>query len=80
MRLTRKLALAGAVVGMLMVGVAQAQYQQPDPATLEKNYEAKLKKDFIAKGSWEQSIDSALAKAKAENKPVLAYFTRSYAP
>ncbi|GJM45460.1 MAG: hypothetical protein DHS20C21_23020 [Gemmatimonadota bacterium] len=79
MRLTRKLALAGAVVGMLLMGTAHAQYQA-DPAALEDNYQAKLKKDFITNGNWEQSIDGALAKAKAANKPVLAYFTRSYAP
>lgn len=75
MHLHRKLALAGILIaGLAVSAVAQ------DPAALEDNYQAKLKKDFMKHIAWEQSYDAALAKAEKSNMPVLAYFTRSYAP
>ncbi len=75
MHLHRKLALAG----VLIAGLAVSAFGQ-DPSALEDNYQAKLKKDFMKHIAWEQSYDTALAKAKEANQPVMAYFTRSYAP
>ena len=68
--------------GSLLLGFAAAAsaQQKYDPEQMAKRYEAKLKKEFLKKVSWEQHFDGALAKAKETGLPVLAYFSRSYAP
>ena len=58
---------------LLFAGAAQAQ-------DLEGQYEAKLKKAFMSKIPWEQSLEEAMKKSKATGKPIFGYFTRSYAP
>ena len=77
MRMFAKAALAGLILGLL-ASTASAQFG--DPAALEDNYQAKLKKSFMKKIAWETSLEAALAKSKETKLPVLAYFTRSYAP
>lgn len=73
-----KLLLGGALlIGMSGAVSAQPQY---DPDQMKQNYEEKLKKDFLKKIAWEHELDDALAKSKQKKLPVLAYFTRSYAP
>ena len=39
----------------------------------------KLAKAVFQKADWMLDYDAARAKAKAEHKPIFAYFTRSYA-
>ena len=58
-------------------GAAEAQNRGGD---MRKNYEAKLKKKFVSTVPWEQTLKKAKERARAERKPILAYFTRSYSP
>lgn len=46
----------------------------------EEKLEAKLKEPFVANAPWVLDYADAMNKAKAEQKIIFAYFTRSYAP
>jgi len=59
---------------------APAPGQWDDAEKLEERYRAKLSKPFLDRIEWYRRLDPALAAAKEERKPLLAYFTRSYAP
>ena len=48
--------------------------------TLEKNYAEKLEKPFVSTISWESSLAKARQLSAEKNLPIIAYFTRSYAP
>ncbi len=48
--------------------------------TLEQNYSEKLKKPFVSAISWESSLEKAKQQSAEKNLPIIAYFTRSYAP
>lgn len=61
----------------LLVGFAPAQNKtQEQLIELRKE---KLAKAVFQKADWMLDYDAARAKAKAEQKPIFAYFTRSYA-
>ena len=47
---------------------------------LEANLEKKLAKPFFKNAAWITDFGEAKRKAKELNKPIFAYFTRSYAP
>ncbi|MEE2856208.1 MAG: hypothetical protein VX949_02320 [Planctomycetota bacterium] len=47
---------------------------------LEKRYQEKQAKKFVQKIEWVTSMEKAKAISKQKNLPILAYFTRSYAP
>jgi hypothetical protein len=47
---------------------------------LEDKRDEKLKKPFIEQGHWITDYDKAREEAKKTGKPILVYFTRSYAP
>jgi hypothetical protein len=51
-----------------------------DPAVLEKKYQEKLKKAFLAAGPWKLDYDAARDEARQAGKSLFVYFTRSYAP
>ncbi|HIG05655.1 MAG TPA: hypothetical protein EYQ08_08000 [Planctomycetes bacterium] len=62
---------------VLLVGsVSLAQ----DSEVMEKRYQEKRAKKFVQKIEWITSLDQAKAISKQKNLPILAYFTRSYAP
>ena len=46
----------------------------------ETNYRAKLAKPFAKAIAWELDFKKAMERARTAKKPILAYFTRSYAP
>jgi hypothetical protein len=48
--------------------------------SMEERLEAKLKKPFLKNAAWVHDFAEAKKKAKAENRVIFAYFTRSYAP
>lgn len=48
--------------------------------TLRAKLEAKLAKPFLDHVAWVLDFDAALARARAEDKLVFAYFARSYHP
>ena len=64
-----------------LLWLSAATYAQDDhQEQMKANLEQKLAKPFVKNAAWELDYDKALEKAKAENKVIFAYFTRSYAP
>ncbi|MDE0959984.1 MAG: hypothetical protein OSB09_04320 [Planctomycetota bacterium] len=47
---------------------------------LEQRFQEKRAKKFVEKIEWVTSLEKAKAISKQKNLPILAYFTRSYAP
>ena len=47
---------------------------------LKEQRDEKLSQPFIKLANWTLDYDAARATAKAENKWIMAYFTRSYSP
>jgi hypothetical protein len=66
--------MATALVGGLAFG------QGYDQDKMKANYEKKIAKEFVSSGGWLLDYDEARAKAKAEDKLIFAYFSRSYSP
>ncbi len=62
-----------------LLGLA-ATIAAQDQEAMKASYQAKLDKDFVKNATWITDYDKALATAKARNKPIFAYFSRSYAP
>jgi len=52
----------------------------PDQATLKKNRDEKLAKDFLKKADWHTDYAKAKAQAKKDGKLIFTYFSRSYSP
>ena len=61
---------------LAFVAVAGAQ----DPQDLQANLDQKLAKPFFKNAAWITDFGEAKRKAKELQKPIFAYFTRSYAP
>ena len=51
-----------------------------DDSQLEKNYQEKQKKSFVKKIEWVTTLAEARKISEKKGLPILAYFTRSYAP
>ncbi len=72
-----------AAVLMAMAGafstLAGAQRPQPSPEELEKRYKAKLEKPFAKKIAWKMTLDEAMTEARARDRFIVGFFTRSYA-
>lgn len=66
-----------AVVSLLLV-CAVSLSQGSDE--LEQRFQEKRAKKFVEKIEWVTSLEKAKAISKQKNLPILAYFTRSYAP
>jgi hypothetical protein len=62
--------------GVLLALLAAPALAQTNEEKLEK----KMAKPFVSNITWETDYDKAREKAKAENKLIFAYFTRSYSP
>lgn len=53
----------------------------PNPdQELRDKYQAKLELPFVKAIGWQQSLESARKLSRENNLPIIAYFTRSYAP
>ena len=61
---------------LLLGGTAEAQNSD----ALKRKYESKLTEAFVGKINWAHSLEEAKKRARAEGKPILGYFTRSYSP
>ncbi|MCH2112346.1 MAG: hypothetical protein MK213_05760 [Planctomycetes bacterium] len=70
----QSLLISCGLMGILAVAPAVAQDD------LVAKYEKKIAKSWVAHGSWSEDFEGSLTRAKAENKVIFAYFTRSYAP
>ena len=62
--------------GLLFLTAAAAAQAQ----SLEQKLEEKMKEPFLKKAPWFTDYDKAREEAKKTNKPIFAYFTRSYSP
>ncbi len=76
-RSRKRIAILGATVVAVAGFVASAPAQD---AELREKYEKKLQKEFAQKVAWKRELDEAMKEAKAQNRLILGYFTRSYAP
>lgn len=72
--------LLGAWLLLLSTGLAASEVSVPVDETLEQNYQEKLKKPFVSAIEWESSLEKAKQLAVEKNRPIIAYFTRSYSP
>ena len=61
----------------MMAGAAYAQ--QPSQEKLPDMREKKLAADFFKKATWITDFAKAKEEAKKSDKPIFAYFTRSFA-
>jgi hypothetical protein len=64
------------VLALLLAMAATGTAQE----TFEQKLEHKLKEPFLSNANWVLDYAEAMKKAKAENKVIFAYFTRSYSP
>ncbi|MDJ0972961.1 MAG: hypothetical protein QNJ98_00700 [Planctomycetota bacterium] len=64
-------------IGMLLC-MAGICFAGPE-AELQKKYEEKIAKPFVAHGGWSVDYDEARERAAKEQKLIFTYFTRSYA-
>lgn len=69
-----RFALTG-VIGILLFALGMSTAQ-----TLEEKYQKKIETPFMKNVKWVQTYEEALKQAKAQNKLILGYFTRSYSP
>lgn len=59
---------------LVLCGVAVAQ------DSLESRRDSKLASEFLKKAPWMTDYDKAREESRKSNKPILAYFSRSFAP
>ena len=65
---------------VVAMSASMAEAQGRSQETLRKNYQKKLEKPFVGKVNWARTLEEAKERARVEKKPILGYFTRSYAP
>ena len=68
------------MIPVLLGATALALPAQKDQDSLKAMRDNKLQSEFLRNGDWITNYDQALAIAKKSNKPIFAYFTRSYDP
>ena len=61
----------------LALGLASAAAAQDG---MEEKRDKKLKSEFFSKAAWITDFAKAREESKKSNKPIFAYFTRSYSP
>lgn len=72
-------AFSAAIAVLTALAIAPALTAQDEPSPLEVNLEKKLGSAFLTKATWLTDYDAARKVAKESGKPILGYFTRSYA-
>ncbi len=73
-------ALPVAIAALSILAASSALTAQDERNPLEVNLEKKLASAFLTKAPWLTDYDAARKAAKESGKPILGYFTRSYAP
>jgi hypothetical protein len=78
-------ALAGLLAGVLALAAAPSIAVAEDPtpeqiAELQEKRDAKLGSSWVKKSGWVTDLAQAKSKASETGHPILAYFSRSYAP
>lgn len=72
-------AISAAFAVLSAVAIAPTLTAQDERSPLEVNLEKKLGSAFLTKATWLTDYDAARKAAKESGKPILGYFTRSYA-
>ncbi|MEE2855879.1 MAG: hypothetical protein VX949_00640 [Planctomycetota bacterium] len=62
---------------ILAPGLIDAQVSRSE---LENRYQKKQSSAFLKHVTWERTLDAARERARRDNLPIVAYFTRSYSP
>lgn len=70
----------GWLVLLLLMIVPVESNAQVSSSELEKRWKQKQEAAFLKHVSWERTLESARTRARRDNLPIVAYFTRSYAP
>ncbi len=70
----------GWLVLLLLLTVPAVSHAQVSSSELEKRWKQKQDAAFLKHVTWERTLESAKTRAKRDNLPIVAYFTRSYAP
>ncbi|MAW77179.1 MAG: hypothetical protein VYD70_09935 [Planctomycetota bacterium] len=65
---------------LLLLSIPAVSLAQGDRNELESRWVKKQQSPFLKLVSWERTLDSAKTRARRDNLPIIAYFTRSYAP
>lgn len=68
------------LLALAAAATAQGPQGPPDQKVLQANLDQKLAKPFVRNAPWVLDFAEAKRKAKELQKPIFAYFTRSYAP
>jgi hypothetical protein len=74
----KRLLFGHAVTAALILSLSLPVFAQGDQEDLKKKLEEKLAEDWLKNGDWTTDYDKALKRAKESEKPIFAYFTRSY--
>ena len=64
----------------LTLWISPALIEGHAPEPMQTNYDEKLAKAFAEAVPWQSSLEAAQKLAAEKNLPIIAYFTRSYAP
>src|SRR5262249_33868535 len=78
--MNRRLPSVRATFALTALALANLPATAQSPQELRQKLDAKLAKAEFKQAPWLTDYEAARAKAKAEGKLVLAYFTRSYSP
>ena len=73
-----RLVCALVLLALAMPTVVDAQTHKQSRKQLESLYAKKLELEFMNKVEWERSLQKAKERSFEGNKPIFAYFTRSY--
>lgn len=76
-------ALTSLLSGLLLAAAASpalAQQQKESQESLQKKYDEKVGEAWVKDPAWILDFDKAREEAKKRGRPMVAYFTRSYAP
>ncbi|MGE4602378.1 MAG: hypothetical protein AAEJ65_05700 [Planctomycetota bacterium] len=68
------------IAALLLVLIPSLSSAQGDQTALERRWKSKQAASFLKQVSWERTLDLAMTRARRDNLPIVAYFTRSYAP
>ena len=76
----RRIATLVLALGIAALATTESPAQSGSNGPLQEKYEKKLTEPFVKAIRWATTLEEALERARKENKPILGYFTRSYAP
>lgn len=76
----RRIPLRTAILVIAVFAPIAAFAQSGSVGPLQEKYDKKLAEPFVKAVKWATTLEEARTRAREENKPIVGYFTRSYAP